>query len=71
MLNVYVKQNELKKVMFIKGFNMLDLSINAEVSTTYLSQIVNGKKTPSSKIAKKIADALDVEIVDIFEIQFI
>lgn len=68
MFKVYVKRNDLKKAMFIKGLNLSALAIKAEISTTYLSQIVNGKKTPSSKIAKKIADTLDVEIVDIFEI---
>lgn len=55
--------------MFLKGFNLSDLSNKAEISSTYLSQIVNGKKTPSPKLAKKIADSLDVEIEDIFEFE--
>ncbi|KFE41948.1 helix-turn-helix transcriptional regulator [Staphylococcus agnetis] len=68
MFKVYVKRNDLKKAMFIKGLNLSTLAIKAEVSSTYLSQIINGKKTPSPKLAKKIADALDVEIEDVFEI---
>ncbi|PTH57677.1 helix-turn-helix domain-containing protein [Staphylococcus agnetis] len=68
MFKVYVKRNDLKKAMFIKGLNLSTLAIKAELSSTYLSQIVNGKKTPSPKLAKKIADALDVEIEDVFEI---
>ena len=31
-----------------------------------LSQIFNGKKIPSPKLAKNIANALDVEIKDLF-----
>ncbi|MCE3315784.1 helix-turn-helix transcriptional regulator, partial [Staphylococcus aureus] len=40
-----------------------------EVSTTYLSQIINGKKIPSPKLAKKIANVLDLNIEDLFEFE--
>ncbi|UXR69076.1 helix-turn-helix transcriptional regulator [Staphylococcus sp. IVB6246] len=66
-MGVLINTNNFKKAMFLKGFNLSDLSNKAEVSTTYLSQIVNGKKIPSPKTSKKIADALGVEIEDIFE----
>lgn len=68
-MTVLINSNNFKKAMFIKGLNLSDLSIKAEVSTTYLSQIINGKKVPSPKLAKKIADTLDVEIEDIFEFE--
>ncbi|UXR47201.1 helix-turn-helix transcriptional regulator [Staphylococcus simulans] len=66
-MTVLINSNNFKKAMFLKGLNLSDLAIKTEVSSTYLSQIINGKKVPSPKLAKKIADALDVEIEDIFE----
>ncbi|EMC0291638.1 MULTISPECIES: helix-turn-helix domain-containing protein [Staphylococcus] len=68
-MSVLTNSHNFKKAMFLKGFNLSDLSNKAEISSTYLSQIVNGKKTPSPKLAKKIADALDVDIEDIFEFE--
>jgi len=53
--------------MFLKGLNLSDLAIKTKVSTTYLSQIINGKKIPSPKLAKKIANVLDLNIEDLFE----
>ncbi|VYU20868.1 helix-turn-helix domain-containing protein [Staphylococcus simulans] len=68
-MTVLINSSTLKKAMFLKGFNLSDLAIKTEVSPTYLSQIVNGKKVPSPKLAKKIANALDVEIEEIFEFE--
>lgn len=68
-MSVLINSDGFKKAMFLKGFNLSDLSNKAEVSATYLSQIVNGKKVPSPKLAKKIADALEVEVEDIFEFE--
>ncbi|PTI99137.1 helix-turn-helix transcriptional regulator [Staphylococcus simulans] len=68
-MTILINSNIFKKAMFLKGLNLSELSIKTEVSTTYLSQIVNGKKVPSPKLAKKIANALDVEIEDIFEFE--
>lgn len=59
----------LKKAMFLKGYNFSDLSTKADISKTYLSHIMNGKRTPSPKMAKKIADSLDVDIEDIFKLE--
>ncbi|MDU6258004.1 MAG: helix-turn-helix transcriptional regulator, partial [Staphylococcus epidermidis] len=42
------------------------LSNELDIGVSYLSSIVNGKKTPSPKLAKNIANDLDVEIKDIF-----
>ena len=55
--------------MFLKGLNLSDLAIKTKVSTTYLSQIINGKKLPSPKLAKKIANVLDLNIEDLFEFE--
>lgn len=68
-MTVLINSNALKKAMFLKGLNISELAIKTEVSTTYLSQIINHKKTPSPKLAKKIANVLDVDIEDIFEFE--
>lgn len=68
-MTVNINERLVKKAMFIKGLNLSDLSRETEVGISYLSQIVNGKKVPSPKLAKKIADALEVEIEDIFEFE--
>lgn len=68
-MTVLINSNALKKAMFLKGLNLSDLAIKTEVSTTYLSQIINGKKTPSPKLAKKIANVLDLDIEDLFEFE--
>lgn len=66
-MSIYININNFKKAMFLNGFITVDLSKKTGVSQTYLSQIINRKKEPSPKMAKRIADALGVEIEDIFE----
>ncbi|EJE01062.1 DNA-binding protein [Staphylococcus epidermidis FS1] len=68
-MTVLINSNALKKTMFLKGLNLSDLAIKTKVSTTYLSQIINGKKLPSPKLAKKIANVLDLNIEDLFEFE--
>ena len=68
-MTVLINSNALKKAMFLKGLNLSDLAIKTKVSTTYLSQIINGKKIPSPKLAKKIANVLDLNIEDLFEFE--
>lgn len=68
-MTVLFNSNALKKAMFLKGLNLSDLAIKTKVSTTYLSQIINGKKIPSPKLAKKIANVLDLNIEDLFEFE--
>lgn len=68
-MTVLINSYALKKTMFLKGLNLSDLAIKTKVSTTYLSQIINGKKIPSPKLAKKIANVLDLNIEDLFEFE--
>lgn len=68
-MTVNINERLIKKAMFIKGLNLSDLSRETEVGISYLSQIVNGKKVPSPKLAKNIANALDVEIKDLFHFE--
>lgn len=49
---VLINLNSFKKAMFLKGYNLSDLSIETGVGISYLSQIMNGRKAPSPKLAK-------------------
>lgn len=65
-MSIIVNTKSLQKAMFLKGYNLSDLSKELGVGISYLSAITNGKKIPSPKLAKNIANALDVEIKDLF-----
>ncbi|MBF0770062.1 MULTISPECIES: helix-turn-helix domain-containing protein [Staphylococcus] len=66
-MTILVNTNKFKEAMFIKGFNLSDLSRETGVGISYLSQIINGKKIPSPKLAKKMAEVLQVEVNELFE----
>mgnify|MGYP001940365588 CR=1 FL=1 len=68
-MSVLIKTSVFKKAMFIKGFNLSDLSKETGVGISYLSQIINGKKIPSPKLAKKISDSLNIEIKELFNFE--
>ncbi|MDW3910372.1 MULTISPECIES: helix-turn-helix transcriptional regulator [Staphylococcus] len=65
-MSIYIKNHYLKKIMFLKGYNLSQLAIDTDVSLSYMSLIINGKRNPSAKLAKKIAEILEVEIEDLF-----
>ncbi|MGX0350247.1 helix-turn-helix domain-containing protein [Staphylococcus hominis] len=65
-MSIIINNVNFKKAMFLKGYNLSDLSKELGIGISYLSAIVNGKKIPSPKLAKNIANALDVEIKDLF-----
>ncbi|MBK1406520.1 helix-turn-helix domain-containing protein [Staphylococcus hominis] len=65
-MSISINQITFKKALFLKGYNLSDLSNELGIGISYLSAIVNGKKIPSPKLAKNIAIALDVEIKDLF-----
>lgn len=65
-MSIYIKNNYLKKSMFLKGYNLSQLAVEIDVSLSYMSLIMNGKRNPSAKLAKKIAEILEVEIEELF-----
>lgn len=69
LMTIFINSNRLKRAMFLKGYNISELASELGVGVSYLSQILNNKKTPSPKLAKKIANTLDVEIKDIFDFE--
>ena len=66
-MTILANTSNFKEAMFIKGFNLSDLSRETGVGISYLSQIINGKKIPSPKLAKKMAEVLQVEVNELFE----
>ncbi|MCM3104743.1 helix-turn-helix transcriptional regulator [Staphylococcus caprae] len=66
-MTILANTSKFKEAMFIKGFNLSDLSRETGVGISYLSQIINGKKIPSPKLAKKMAEVLQVEVNELFE----
>ncbi|OEK76249.1 DNA-binding protein [Staphylococcus saprophyticus] len=65
-MSVYLDNQKAKKLMFVKGFNVSSFASEVGIGVSYLSQILNSKKSPSPKLAKKIAETLEVEIEDLF-----
>lgn len=50
-----------------KGYSQLDLGSIIDMEKSNLSAIENGRQNPSSLTLKKIADALQVKVVEFFE----
>ncbi|MCB0649561.1 MAG: helix-turn-helix transcriptional regulator [Saprospiraceae bacterium] len=57
----------LKEVLSQKGFTSKWLSDKLNISPGYISDIVRHKKTPSIETLVQIAEALDVDICDLFK----
>ncbi|AMG33023.1 transcriptional regulator with XRE-family HTH domain [Staphylococcus saprophyticus] len=68
-MTITVNETLIKKAMFIKGFNLSDLAHETGVGISYLSQIINGKKIPSPKLAKKMSEVLQVDVSELFEFE--
>ncbi|HCU7621167.1 helix-turn-helix domain-containing protein [Staphylococcus aureus] len=68
-MTILANTRKFKETMFLKGFNLSDLSRETGVGISYLSQIINGKKIPSPKLAKKMAEVLQVEVNELFEFE--
>ncbi|MDW4220622.1 helix-turn-helix transcriptional regulator [Staphylococcus saprophyticus] len=65
-MTVVIDVNRVKKEMFKKGLNLTTFSEEVNCTVSYLSQILNRKRIPSSKLAKKIAEVLEVEVEELF-----
>lgn len=65
-MTITINEDSVKKAMFLKGYNLSDLSNETGVGVSYLSQIINGKKIPSPKLAKKMSEVLQVSVNELF-----
>jgi len=59
--------SKLRSLRKDRGLSLVQLCSQAECSPSYLSMVENGKVDPSISRLKKIADALKVTIVDLFQ----
>lgn len=57
---------ELRGYIAKRGYSLRGFSKHSGISISYLSLIVNNKKIPSPKIAKRISDSLNVDIEELF-----
>lgn len=60
---------ELRVLIAKNGHTLRSFSKSSGISLSYLSLIINNKAIPSPKMAKRIADNLNVDIEDIFEFE--
>ena len=49
-----------------KGLSGLDLALKAEINRNYLNDLENGRRNPTLKILRKIAIALDIDLLTLF-----
>ncbi|PAL08895.1 transcriptional regulator [Staphylococcus hominis] len=68
-MKVESKTVNFKIALFKKGFSISNFAKSLEINISYANQIVNGKKKPSPELAKKMAQILNVDIADIFNIE--
>lgn len=64
--NIGLKIKELRKA---QGLTLAELGGKAGVSASFLSQIENGKQTPTVVTLKKIADALRIPVKEVFDLR--
>ncbi len=50
-----------------KGMSQLDLSIEAEISKSYISDLENGRRNPSVLLLQRIASSLGVSLEKLFQ----
>ena len=60
---------ELRGLIAKNGHTLRSFSKSSGLSLSYLSLIINNKAIPSPKMAKRIADNLNVDIEDVFEFE--
>lgn len=67
MLTITLKDKEKTRLSIAKsGYTIRGFSKHINVSSGYLSEILNGKKEPSPTMAQKIAKGLGEETESIF-----
>ncbi|WP_057773536.1 helix-turn-helix transcriptional regulator [Pediococcus inopinatus] len=58
--------NKLRKNILIQGLTVKEFAKETEINYGYLISILNGKRTPSPKLAKQISQKLNKNVDDIF-----
>lgn len=58
---------KLRKIRTRKGLSQEALSKEAGLDRTYVGKIERGEKSPSLDTIEKLADVLDIEIMELFQ----
>lgn len=69
MIRYKPKKINIFVAMAKKGFNQTLLSETSGLDRSSISNFLNGKRNPSPTSANKIAEALDTDIEELFEIE--
>ena len=65
---ITINRNEFRNRMIRKGFTATGLAKKAGISQSYITYILQGKRSILPPTAKKICDALDCGFDEIFKI---
>ena len=67
-MNIKIKFGKKVKCLRIeKGWSQEKLALNADLDRTYIPSIEKGERNVSITVIQKIADALKVDIVELFK----
>lgn len=61
-----IDPDNVKEEIALKGFSQNGFSRQINVTSSYLSKVLNQEVCPSPVVAKKISDGINVKISDIF-----
>jgi len=68
MVKIYVKSTEtMKRKIYMRGTTIKSFCEEIDMNFTYFSSMVNGNRPIGAANAKKIANALDVEMDELFD----
>ena len=59
--------SNIKRLRQIKGLTQEQLAVDSDIDLTYAGAIELAKKNPSLEILIRIAKALDVDLLELFE----
>ena len=69
-MKIYIKDTTAtKRAIYESGINFEQFADKVDMNVSYLSQVLNKRVSVSIKMARRIAEALDVEIRDVFDIE--
>lgn len=69
-MKIYIKDTTAtKRAIYESGVNFEQFAEQVGINVSYLSQVLNRRVSVSIKMARRIAEALDVEIRDVFDIE--
>lgn len=63
-----VKNVKLKSILFERGIKQVDLAKDAGIPKSYISQAIRGRLNLDNAEKKLIADVLNLEVSELFEV---